>query len=904
VRLSIHSLSMVNHSMIVQCIHQWFEIQVEKTPDAIALSFQDQHLTYADLNQRANQLAHCLLAQGLQPEELVVISIHRSLEMVIGFLGILKAGGAYVPIDPTYPAERRAYLLQDVQARLILTQQGLVDSLSAPAAMIICLDADWQFISSFSSINPSVCTTADRLAYVIYTSGSTGRPKGVMVPHRGIVNHSRAITPAFELKASDRVLQFSSISFDVTGEQLYPALVNGATVILRTEDISSSTQHFLQFLEQQQITVLLLPVAFWHEWVNGMALLQLSIPASVRLVAVGGEKPSRSVYAQWRKLVGHYPRWLNGYGLTETTITTTLYDPIAAHYNPDQGEIPIGKAIANTEVHILNPALQPVPVGECGELYIGGLGLADGYLNLPEQTAAKFIQNPFSKDPQSRLYKTGDRGRCLADGNLEFMGRFDFQVKLQGFRVELTEIELQLEQAAPIQQAIVLAQVDPAENSRLVAYLKLHPHQEFDPTELRQWLQQTLPEYMIPAVFVEVKSFPLTSHGKVDRQALPIPALGKEVEDRAIVAPTNEVEARLRQIWENILGINHIGITDNFFELGGHSLSVVRLTDQISQAFGVNLPLSIILQAPTIAQLAAVLAQPIQVDSLVLLRSGGAKPPLFLIHDGDGETLLYRSLAYQLDSARPIYGIQPYANANYPILHTRITDMAIAYLQQIRSVQPQGPYYLGGLCAGGVLAYEIACQLQQQGQTVAMVAVLDAVNPSLDRSQWIQNQRRDRFSKAINHNQSMTLRNLLHTLAIVVKKAGNLLRYEVTSFLQRYLNTAKLHLFRHYLDRHQTPPQWIKNISVRQVYLFAEADYAPARKFEGQLLLFRATQGIGDDLPYQEIYSDPELGWGQLTTQNVRVYDVPGGHSSMLQQPHVRGISDSLKTYLDDSKFE
>lgn len=881
-----------------QCIHQWFEAQVEKTPNAIALSFNGQHLTYQTLNRRANQLAHYLLHQGLQPQELVVISTHRSLEMVIGFLGVLKAGGAYVPIDPAYPDQRRAYQLQDTQARLILTQQHLVNSLPQHAATVICLDSDWQTISSFSSANPTVPTTPDQLAYVIYTSGSTGLPKGVMIPHRGVVNHSRAITQTFEMTSSDCVLQFSSISFDTTVEQLYPALVSGARVVLRTEEAVSSTHHFLRFIQQHHITVLILPVAFWHEWVNGLALLQASVPSSVRLVAVGGEKPSRSVYAQWCKRVGHYPRWLNGYGPTETTVTTTFYDPIAANYDPTQGEIPIGNPITNAEVYILNSELEPVPLGECGELHIGGPGLARGYLNLPEQTSAKFIQNPFSDDPQSRLYKTGDMVRRLLDGNLEFVGRIDFQVKLRGFRVELSEIEVHLEQYAPIQQAIVLVREDAAGDSRLVAYLKLHPNQSIDLNDLRIFLQHKLPDYMIPVVFVELETFPITPNGKVDRQALPAPSLEEMPKHRAIVAPGSAIEAKLVQIWEAILGVSGIGITDNFFELGGHSLLVARLSDQIFQEFGANLPLSILLQAPTIAQLATLLTQPRPVDALVLIRAGGTKPPIFFIHDGDGETLLYRTLAYQLDPERPIYGIQPRSSADHPILHTRIEQMAAYYLEQIRAVQAEGPYYLSGLCAGGVLAYEIACQLQQQGQKVAMVALLDAVEPSLDRSEWVNTQRLNRLSAVMSQKTPINLLSLFRKLAVVGNKAWNALHYEASSLIQRNVDAAKLHTFRYCLDHQWTPPRFLNNLSVRKAYLFAEGEYAPTVVFDGQMLLLRATQGEGEDQPYQEIYPDAALGWGKRA-KGVSVYDVPGGHSSMLQMPNVQVTAEIIQSYLD-----
>uniref|UniRef100_A0A7C3PJQ0 Amino acid adenylation domain-containing protein n=1 Tax=Oscillatoriales cyanobacterium SpSt-418 TaxID=2282169 RepID=A0A7C3PJQ0_9CYAN len=764
--------------------------------------------------------------------------------------------------------------------------------------MVLCLDTDWPLIAIFSCTNPTRHTTSDQLAYVIYTSGSTGLPKGVMVPHRGVVNHSRAVIQAFELNPCDRVLQFSSMGFDVTVEQLYPALVSGATVVLRSEESISSTHHFLHFVEQHNITVLLLPVAFWHEWINGMVLLQASVPASVRLVAVGGEKPSRSMYERWRKQVGDFPRWLNGYGPTETTVTALLYDPIAANYDPTQGEIPIGKPIANTEVYVLNSDLQPVTPGESGELYIGGLGLAHGYLNLPEQTAARFIANPFSPDPQARLYRTGDRVCQLPDGNLEFMGRFDFQVKLRGFRVELSEIEVQLEQYPSIQQAIVLAQADATGNLRLVAYLKLHPQQFLNSSHLRQFLQAKLPDYMMPAAFVQLDSFPLTPNGKVDRQALPAANLEVTAE-RPITPPTNATERQLVQIWEGVLGLHSIGITDNFFELGGHSLLVARLADQISQAFNVHLPLSILLQAPTIAQLAAVIAQPLEMKSVVELRSGGTKAPLFLIHDGDGETLLYRTLAQHLDPDRPVYGIQPRSNAYHAILHTRISEMAADYVQQIRDLQPEGPYYVGGLCAGGVLAYEVACQLQQAGQSVALVALLDAVYPALDRSRWLQTQRLERFSKAIRGDSSTTLLSSVRKLAIAFNKAKNLLHYETQAFLQHHLDRAKLHLFRYCLDRQQTPPRFLQSLSVRKVYLFAETQYQPVNRFDGQLLLVRATDGEGRDRPYQVMYDDPDLGWGKCTTQKVCVYDVPGGHSSMLQTPHVQVLANILQRHLD-----
>lgn len=886
-------------------IHEWFEAQVERTPEAIALVFNHQTLTYRELNERANQLAHYLLSHGLQREELVAISMHRCLEMVIAFWGVLKAGGAYVPLDPTYPHERRAYKLQDSQTRLILTQNRLIDDIPTHPATIVSLDTDWREIAAYSRKNPDLPTDPEQLAYVIYTSGSTGNPKGVKIPHRGMMNHSAAMAREFELQASDRVMQFSSMSFDIIVEEVFPSLVHGAAVVLRSEEISSSIRKFLEFVERHQITILNLPTAFWHEMVKSMTLLQVPLPPSVRLVIVGGEKASRLAYAQWLKLAGEQTRWLNTYGPTETTVTATIYDPIAAQYHPDQGEIPIGKPIANAEVYILDPELNQVPVGEVGELHIGGPGLALGYLNLPTRTADKFIPNPLSDDPMARLYKTGDTVRYLPNGNLEFVGRIDFQVKIRGFRIELGEIEICLEQYPAVQQAIVLAREDiPGKDKCLVGYLAVAANQALDMGDVRTYLKQKLPEFMIPTAFVEVESFSLTPNGKVDRRALPVPDVVPE-ETKTVVAPSNATEAKLLQIWQDVLGIQAISITDNFFDLGGHSLLVARLLDQIAIEFGNNLPLSTLFQASTLEQLATVLTQPEQFESLLLIRAGGSKSPIFFIHDGDGETMLYRSLAFQLDPERPIYGIQPLASPRHPILHTRIEQMAAYYLEKIRSVQPEGPYWLAGLCAGGVLAYEVARQLQEQGQAIAMVALLDAAEPGAKvRTGHIAHQRFSSLAETLQSQQAEqgtipVLSLILNLLAIVGSKAWNTVSYELSSSVRQVVDTAKMRLFRFYLDRGWTPPALCRNLSVRRTYVLAEQSYVPETTLDAEMVLFRATVGEGLDQPYQEIYADPLMGWEERTTQRVCAYDVAGGHSSMLQEPHVRGLAELMQAYLD-----
>jgi aspartate racemase len=889
------------HFPSYQGIHEWFEAQVEKTPDAIALSFHGQSLTYRELNQRANQLAHFFIDQGIQPGELVAISMHRCFEMVVGFWGVLKAGAAYVPIDPAYPQERQTYMLQDSQARIILTQKCLAECWCDQSATVLYLDADWQWtIAAYPTHNPALTVSADHPAYVIYTSGSTGNPKGVKIPHRGVVNHSAAIVQMFELSQRDRVMQFSSMSFDIIVEEVYPALVTGASLVLRPEEISASIHQFLEFVEAHHITVLDLPTAFWHELVNRLAAFNLTMPPSVRLVVVGGEKASRIAYAEWVKQVGHHPRWLNTYGPTETTVTTTIYDPIAANYDPEQGEIPIGKPIANAEVYVLDADLKPVPLGESGELHIGGAGLALEYHNLPGRTSEKFIPNPFSQDPNSRLYKTGDTVRYLSDGNLEFVGRIDFQVKIRGFRIELGEIEICLEQHPSIRQAMVLAREDVPGNQSLVAYVIPQAAQSFDRSEVRLYLTQKLPTYMIPAAFVELDNFPITPNGKADRRALPKPET-VALASKAVVAPSNATEAKLLQIWESVLGVSQLSITDNFFDLGGHSLLVARLLDRVAVEFEINLPLSVLLQAPTIEQLAIGLTHPEPMRSLQLIRAGGAKEPIFFIHDGVGEILLYRTLASHLDPERPIYGILPLADAQRPILHTRIEEMAAYYVQLIRSVQPEGSYWLAGLCAGGVLAYEIARQLQAQGNTISMVALMEAVSPTAElKSGLVANQRMNRLTQAM---QGQEKANLLVRMAkfgtIVGRKVVNTIAYEISSRIQQKVEAIQFQVFRYCLDRQWTPPLLISPTSVRKTYLFAEQSYVPSTPFEGDVLLLRATVGEGIDRPYHECYADPLFGWESLVTQKVCVYDIPGGHSSMLQAPHVGVLAERIQAYMD-----
>ncbi len=619
-----------------RCVHHLFEAQVERSPDAVAVNLpatdahSAQRLTYRELDRRANQLAHHLSKLGVGPETLVGICVERSLDMVVGLLGILKAGGAYVPLDPAYPPERLAFMLQDsahtefgmpvllMHSRLRAT---LSSSLPASALQVVCLDTEGEAIAQESDANLDSGVTPHNLAYVIYTSGSTGQPKGVAVEHRSLVNHNVAVAHAFGLRSTDRVLQFATINFDAAAEEMFPAWLSGATVVLRPEGALVTGAEFSRLIEAEQLTVLDLPTAYWHEWVYELSLQQMSVPKSVRLLVLGGEKAEAARMELWRQVGGADIRWLNTYGPTEGTIIVTLYDPEREGGWSGGRELPIGRPIVNAQVYLLDQHLQPVPVGVPGEVCIGGMGVARGYLNRPELTAEKFIPDPFRRDmPSACLYKTGDLARYLPDGNVEFLGRSDHQVKVRGFRVELGEIEAVLGRHPAVRQAVVLCVArDEASGKQLVAYVVPGDVTGVQSRsglpslvgDLREFLKNKLPEYMLPSAFMLIESLPLTPSGKVDRKALPAPDQTQPELESTHVAPRTPEEETLARIWAQVLGLKQmggpspVGVYDNFFELGGDSILSIQVIARASQA-GLHLSPRQLFEYPTVAGLAAV----------------------------------------------------------------------------------------------------------------------------------------------------------------------------------------------------------------------------------------------------------------------------------------------------------
>jgi len=589
-----------------------FESRVAKSPESVAVVLGERQLTYQELNQRANQLAHFLRKSGVGPEVLVGLCVERSPEMIVGLLGILKAGGAFLPLDPDYPAERLTYMISDAQLALIVTQQSLLKQLPEQNISTVCFERDQEQLQAESLENPAALASHDNVAYVIYTSGSTGKPKGVMICHGAFVNHCVNMQKHFQLDANDRVLQFASINFDASLEQIFPTLLAGACLVLRGPDIWSAAE-FHEKLVRHRLSVVNPPTAYWHQLVQEWIASHLQITEELRLMIVGGDAMREESVKLWSQIASSSIPLLNAYGPTETTITSTTQE-IFLQINKNGGintTIPIGKPLPHRVIYILDKMGFPTPVGVAGELCIGGICLARGYLKRPDLTAERFVPDPFGKIQGARLYRTGDLVRFLPDGSIEFIGRVDHQVKIRGFRVELGEIESILKQHPSIQEAVVTIKSEPTGDKRVVAYLLADTATEALPAgaELRNFLSQQLPDYMLPAVFMFLDAFPRTPIGKIDRLALPEPEIDRTALESNYVAPTNPVEEIIAEIWAKALNVEKVGIHDNFFALGGHSLMATQIIARVREQFQVDIPLKRIFEAPTIANLALIIAE-------------------------------------------------------------------------------------------------------------------------------------------------------------------------------------------------------------------------------------------------------------------------------------------------------
>lgn len=868
------------------CIHQLFEAQVEKTPNNIAVIDENQQLTYQELNDRANQLANYLQTLGVRTGVLIGLYVEPSVEMIVGLLGICKAGGTYVPITPTSQPNHLAFILEDTQVSLLLTTKSLIEKLPECEVSIICLDTD--AIACQNPQNPLTQVTSENLACVMYVPSATGNPNGISISHSNLVNHSLAISQIWELNQGDRVLVFSGMSGDTMSESLFPCWVSGATTVIQPPAIHNSTADFFSFIAQQQITILNLPTFFWYAIANHLSVSPAMLPESLRLVMVGGEKVSPTIYENWVKQVGKQIRWLNAYGSMETTFTATVYNPETA------SRILLGKPIANTQVYILNRLLQPVPIGAPGEIYISGSSVAQGYFKRTDLTSEKFIPNSFSKDSNRLLYKTGDLARYLPNGNIEYLGRIDNQVKINGFPINLTDVESFLSQHSAVVQAVVIASEYIPGEQRLIAYIVPHQQQKPAITDLQVFLSQKLPDYLIPSEFVFLESLPLTANQQINRCALPEPDFVKQNSEASFVAPRNEIEIQLTKIWEKLLGVEPISINDNFFALGGNSLLAVRLFTEIEHICGQNFPLSTLLQKQTIAELATIICQEESTQEwqhLVIIKPGiPSKPPLFCINAVWGNILFYRPLASHLSPEQPIYGLQSKGlDGKQPPL-TSIPEMASSYIQEMQMIQPQGPYFLGGFSWGGTLALEIAQQLQAQGEEVKLLAIFDTGAPAVAKSHGEVT-----TDTTFQMFWKKSLANLSNLKNLEFKGRLNYLQEKIYWHLTAGKASSLYRLYLRYIKRSLTEAYIFDVVATNyQAYL----GYV-AKEYPGKIVLFRAVNKAVD------WEKDAELRWGQIAIDGVDIYKVPGTtHTTLMDEPYVKLLAEQLQCCLERSQVE
>jgi amino acid adenylation domain-containing protein len=858
-------------------LHELFEAQAQRILGAVALEYEGDRLSYGELNQRANHLAHHLQSLGVGPEVLVGLCVERSPEMMVGLLGILKAGGAYVPLDPSFPQARLAYMIADSGMRVLVTHRRLDQSLPVRPASIVHLDADWDTIAGQDTTHTKLPETRpENLAYVLYTSGSTGKPKGVAIPHSAVVNFLRSMQREPGFSANDRLLAVTTLSFDIAGLELYLPLVSGGTCVIASREDNYDPARLMERIQQSQCTVMQATPATWR------ALIEAGWEGSNNLkMLCGGEALPHDLAAA---LLPRCAELWNMYGPTETTIWSTIQKVTSV-----DGPVPIGRPIANTQVFILDGHRQLVPTGIVGELYIGGTGLARGYLDRPELTAERFVESPF--EPQARLYRTGDRARWLADGTLECLGRVDNQVKIRGFRIEPGEVESALARNPAVGQCVVVAREDSRGEKILAAYLEPQPEQPMPQvSDLRAHLSNDLPAYMVPSAFVVLDKLPLTPNGKIDRNALPAPNQVPIEVSGEIAAPRDSIEQMLVQIWCTVLNRRRIGIHDNFFELGGHSLLAVRIMAGIERLVNKRLPLATFLQAPTVADLADVLRREDwkpSWSSLTAIRPGGSKAPLFLMHSHGGNVLEYYPLAKRLDGDQPVYALQARGLDGNILTDQSFEAMAAAHIAELRTLQPEGPYFLGGYCLGGLLALEAAQQLSAAGEEVALVVLIQTMNPTYAR-----------FSPDLTVFQ----RGWYRTTKRVDLELEYLRQRGANHILERCRRTWDIARARAAIafdistgngNGHQKRRSLAYTLEMLAIeHEKARVRYMP-RSYNGPVILFRASKQLSG------LMTNHTLGWKELLGGDVQICEVPGHQETMLSEPNVSHLAGKLTAHLD-----
>lgn len=829
---------------------QLFEAQVARTPERVAVRHGELSLRYRELQNRVEQLSAALIAEGVRPGHLVALCAVRSLEMVVAMLAIMRVGAAYVPIDPDAPSARVHAILGESEPWLVLASAAVKARVELGLSRVLPLEA----LIAQGARGGVAAPVPGPLAYVIFTSGSTGTPKGVEVRHESLTNHALSMIELYALTSEDVVLCSASIGFDVAAEQLYPALLTGAEVVVRPEHLFDSLTTFAAFLESAEVSTLILPTALFHEWVHALETGALRLPRSLRALGVGTEQVRAHELSVFLRLGGGNVRFLQGYGPTEATVTCTAYVHQGGELDPHTS-VPIGTALPNTEAYVLDAHGALAADGELGELYVGGVALARGYLRRPELTSERFVRHPFSSDPDARLYRTGDLVRRAADGQLHFEGREDFQIKVRGHRVEPREIELVLLEQPGVREALVMLRAEQQGAPRLVAYLVAD--RPLATADLAHACRVRLPPYMVPSAFVTLPAFPMTINQKVDRNALPSP---EAAVDRARLSARNDAELLVQRAFEQALGVRGVGVHDDFFSLGGDSLRALRMLQLIRQSAARELALADVFNAPTVGALAERLSAGDRIDDAsVLCLKQGHGTPIFLVCG----IQIYQALADALTAENPVYALllpSEGAIANGRGKLPSVEKFAADYVRVLRAHTPDGPYVLGGLSLGGAVAYEMAQQLTRQGTQVALVVLFDTVLPRSQR----------RFSpEAIEHE----LRSLrAEGLAGTGRRVRRLAAWAARTALRR-LGPAPL------------PEADGASNEAAILALDAERERAFGERFaayddtilpyRGKVVLFRGRDSeLGARLPC--------YGFARLV-RDLTVHDVPGDHLGLLR---------------------
>jgi surfactin family lipopeptide synthetase A len=845
-------------------VHELFEEQAARIPHNTAVQCGSRQLTYGELNERANQLACSLRALGVGPEVPVALHLERSVEMIVGILGILKAGGGYVPLDPSYPQERLAFMLADCKPAVLVTQSSLALASLSSGVPTILLDGEQSSTKSRNSKAGSK-TKMEHLAYIIYTSGSTGGPKGVQVTH-GNLAHSNQARLHYYADPVGRYLLLSSYAFDSSIAGIFHSLTSGGILVVLPPQFRWEPRELASVIEQNQITHMLSFPSVHRELLEHAAPSQLT---GLRTVIVAGEPCPRQLVNSHYRLLPEVSLF-NEYGPTEATVWASVYE---CEPGESEGTASIGRPIPGAALYVLDAHGQPAPAGVPGELYIGGAGIARGYLNRPELTQASFVANPFHPNMAGRLYRTGDIVRYLSSGDLEFLGRQDQQVKIRGLRIELPEIETTLSEHPDVCEAVAVTKANEAGDPQLLAFVAVREKRATSSDELRFFLKSRLPDYMVPATFYFLNEFPRIPNGKVDRQKLML--LESEPDDsvrQQIMLPRNDIENRLLTIWQRVLKTDSQDITQNFFAAGGHSLLAAKLLAGIEKEFGKALSLAFVFQAPTIEQMADSLrtaGQSLRDRAIVPIQPKGIRPPLFFIRGGPR----FRLIAQELGPEQPLLGLDlPFTDgAKLPVPY-RMEDIAALLVQALREAQPRGPYYLAGLCVNGVLAYEIARQLLQDGDEVGLLAMFDGHN-----NDYYKNPFKD-------------------------KRYSSRMKYHLSNLLQMEVKEAPGYL----LDRLDEARRKIERItwqlvSERSGERLRNTDsivhpafqrYEP-KPYPGKMVLLQSS-----DWPSGP-YFDFKLGWNDLVSGGIEFHLIPGDHPSMFTEPNVRRVAQTLRTHLD-----